>query len=685
MSMTDNFPAFAALVEKAHQGIMGKRDVFTIDIDGDALFEAYLAAFPEGTNPIFRKRTEHDCSCCKRVIRNTGGIVHVSTSGKVSTVWDKAASKGLSPYKEVAKVMQGLVRAAPIKDLFIVGKNEGKFGANKTRAVEEDGSITTWNHLCTGEIPQSKRHRAPDTERGTYRTTVQVYERGLKELSVGAVETVLELIDSNSIYRGTEHRTAVVQFLSAKNTYDGLTPQKQQAFVWTSARGPACRFRNTVIGTLVTDIAKGVALADAVRMFESKVAPQNYKRTTALITPGMVRQAMTTIEELGLESALERRFARIDDISVNDVLWVDSSTKPLMKGGIGDVLMQVATTPTVSDKDEERAEVISMADFMQTVVPAATGMEVLFKSEHMGNLMSLTAPVHPEPKQLFNWGNDFGWSYGGNVTDSIKERVKRAGGNVTNAKLRVSLSWFNTDDLDIHIYTPGGSHINYAAKRGSCGGQLDVDMNAGGPYTRDAVENVSWVTVQDGKYEVKVHNYTKRESSDPGFVIETESGGRLSSFSYGKTVRGGGTIHVATLFVKNGLIERFEVRDNDVSATGAISQERWGLNSETYVKVTALALSPNHWGDNAVGNKHTFFVIDGAENDEPTRGIYNEFLHPRLIEHRKVFEVIGDKTKCVPTSGQLSGLGFSSTKKDSVIVRVKQGKRTRLLNVQVGA
>ena len=111
-----------------------------------------------------------------------------------------------------------------------------------------------------------------------------------------------------------------------------------------------------------------------------------------------------------------------------------------------------------------------------------------------------------------------------------------------------------------------------------------------------------------------------------------------------------------------------------------------GLTTEQYVKVNAVMLSPNHWTGNAVGNKHTFFVIDGAKNDEQTRGFfYNEFLPPRLEPHRKVFEVIGDKTKCAPTDGQLSGLGFSSTKKDAFIARVQQGKRQRIFNVMVGA
>ena len=44
-----------------------------------------------------------------------------------------------------------------------------------------------------------------------------------------------------------------------------------------------------------------------------------------------------------------------------------------------------------------------------------------------------------------------------------------------------------------------------------------------------------------------------------------------------------------------------------------------------------------------------------------------------------------DKTKCQPTDGQLSGLGFSSTKKTSFLVRVQQGSKQRLFNINVGS
>lgn len=690
-----DFPTFTRLVASSFRAMAKAAQVFVTSVEGDALYRSYLEAFPVGTDPIFAKRTEHDCSCCKRFIRRAGNVVTVDARGAIRTVWDDAAEKAAHPYNEVAATLRSVVLAAEISDLYRVHQKDTSFGAAQTRSLDKDsGKVITWDHLHTGPIPESLQAEAPDAVRGEYRTTVQVFVRGLIELTPSAIETVISLVDAKSLYRGEEHMAALQQFHTAQQTFlskpEGL---ERNVFAWTNAHGPASRFRNTVVGTLAQDLSEGRELEAAVQSFESKVAPQNYKRTSSIITPRMVKDAMATIEALGLESALERRFAVIGDISVNDVKWVDNVAKPLMKGGLGDALMQhaVAANPRTPQEDEQRAETISVDDFLTQILPATTSMELLLKSVHLGNLVSLTAPANPEPKQLFRWDNDFAWSYAGNVADSIAERVKKAGGKVDGATLRVSLSWFNTDDLDLHIHEPPGrgvaglrGHIHYGNKRGWTGGELDVDMNAMGNLSREAVENAVWMNmISSGAYRVVVNNFRQRETSDVGFVIEVENNAKISHFSYNKTVRDKQDIHVATLHVKSGIVESVELGDPAISASN-LSMTKWGLQTEKYVKVNAVTLSPNYWGANAVGNRHTFFLLEGARNDEPTRGIYNEFLHPRLERHRKVFEIIGDKTKCQPTDGQLSGVGFSSTKRDSILIRIHQGKKQRLFNVQVG-
>jgi len=690
---TDKFPTFAKIVAASFQAVASAPQVYVTGADGDALYQRYLSAFPAGTNPIFRKQAEHDCSCCRHFIRRAGNVVAVSDQGVVRTVWDEAAKKAPYPYEFVADALRDAVLAEGISDLYRVGRNETSFGADVTRSLDE-GVARTWRHLHTGLIPEALRAASPDQARGDYRTTVQVFTRGLVELAPSALDTVLALIEANNLYRGAEHKAAVAQFMAAQRAFLSKDAHAQAVFAWTNAAGPASRFRNTVIGTLAQDLSEGVDVERAVASFEAKVAPTNYKRTSAVITPAMVKKAMETIETLGLEPALERRFATIGDVSVNDVLWVDGSVKPAMKGGLADALMKVATTanPQSTKKDEERAEDIGLETFVEQVLPAATSVEVLLKGEHLGNLMSLTAPVNPEPRQLFRWTNDFAWSYGGNVTDSIAERVKKAGGKVEGAVLRVSLSWSNFDDLDLHVHEPAGrgtrglhEHIYFGNKRGWTGGVLDVDMNAGGGHTREPVENVVWMDkMASGAYRVVVNNYCQRETSNAGFVVEVECGGELKHFSYNKTVRHKQDVHVVTLHMKEGAIDRAEIMDPAITASN-IAVTKWGLTTEQYVRVDAVTLSPNYWGSNAVGNKHTFFILRGCACDEPTRGIYNEFLHPRLEQHRKVFEVIGDKTKCQPTEGALAGLGFSSTKRTSFLARVQQGKKQRVFNIRVGS
>lgn len=702
-----SFQPFGRMVAASFQSIAAGVP-FVVAVSGDKLFERYLSAFPEGTNPIFKKRTEHDCACCKSFIRHAGNVVSVNADGSVRTVWDEAAEDtSLYPYNVVATALRDLVRDAHIADIFRTTQNEYKWGSEKTISQDpETGRAVPWVHFFTGDVPKTLRagKEGPDTIRGAYRTLVDAFERSLKELKPSAVETCLTVIDG--IYRGAEHRSAVEHFQTAQQQYLVTAEVRRNAFVWSKLPrridNPMNKdadllpvFRNTSIGTLVEDLSDGKDIDTAVASFEAKVAPANYKRTTALITPGMVKQAMTTIAELGLEPALERRFARIEDVSVNDVLWVDGGVKPLMKGGIGDVLMKHATAKVDTSADEKRAVKISMDRFVKEILPLTTGMDLMFKGRHSGNLMSLTAPVHPEPKQLFLWDNDFAFSYIGNVADSIKERVKAAGGRI-DAPLRCSLAWSNGDDLDLHVFEPRsrvgvGNEICYTTYRkdrgtgfSPLGGQLDVDMNAGGVVNQtNPVENIYWKSVHDGTYVVRVHNYTKRSEANVGFAIEVECNGQIFNFAYNKAVRNNATIDVVEMTIKGGS-PSFKVLDDGISSS-SISQEKWGVQTETYVPVDAVTYSPNYWGKNAVGNKHLFFFLHGVKSDEAVRGIHNEFLNSRLLPHRKVFEVIGEKTKCPPVDNQLSGLGFSSTKPDSVLVRVTQGSKKIVYEVQFGA
>jgi hypothetical protein len=667
---TRNFKQFAAAIA-AHFAEMSCFELFRVAIDGDDVWQHYLASFPEGTNPIYRVRTEHDGSYDRNVIRKLGNVVYIDQNGQLVSMWD--APDLAYPYDYVCKFMSETVKAAAIDGLFRI--NELKLGHVQTIEHLGGGPTKVWNHFHANI---QGKHYCADVGAvcGEAATTVQVMRRGFEEINPAAVNTILDLIEQGNLYRGEEFRHALEQFRTYQLSYREETDEQGKSVsLWGSLRTQAARLRNTVIGTLLVDYTETDDLEGAVKRYEQKVAPTNYKRPTALITKGMIDQATKTIEELGLEPALERRFAVIGDISVNNVLWVDNQVQPMMKGGIAGLLHAEVRTPL----DGYNAGEIHIDDFMEAVLPTAIGLEILFKGNLQSNLMSLTAPANTDVQPLFKWGNNFAWSYNGNITDSIKEKVKAAGGD-TNAVLRVSLEWFNYDDLDLHAMCPDG-HVYFGNKSGGYGRNiLDVDMNAGGGVSRTPVENLAWTNPKDGTYKIVVDQYCRRETCDVGFTLEVENDGAIIQYTYPKAFIGRGETFLQ-FEVKDQKIVRGHVHANPSLTQQGISKQAWGISTETFVKVNTVLNSPNHWDGERTGNKHWFFILDQCRNDEPTRGIYNEFLKPELEKHRKVFEVLGNKTKCAPSQDQLSGLGFSSTKRDSVIVKVASQNSNRVYQI----
>lgn len=654
----------------------GNNVLFITSVDVDKLWEKYLDSFPEGTNPIYKERREYDCNYCKSFIRHYGNIVVVDKDFNLVSIWDIDCND--DTFTTVAKALSEYVKSFPISEAFI--SKEKNLGVDKNHAETKDGKVIKWEHFYF-ELPKSyvnTNSKSIETIRANLRDNKNVFTRSMKELTLEAGKIIVDLIDQKSLYRGEEFLKAIKGFISYKEKYNKLSDGQKDNWGWVNSfDNPVVRIRNTAIGTLLIDISNGLDLNESVSKFEKVVAPTNYKRPNAIFTKKMVEDAQNKIVELGYENSLERRHATFEDITVNNIIFANRDARKKMKNSPFDDLKD---TITDKPKNLDKVEEITIEDFITKVVPTTSDIEIMMENKHMGNLMSLIAPVHKDSKTMFKWDNNFSWCYNGDIADSMKQRVKEAGGKVDGV-LRFSIQWNenkdNNNDYDAHCIEPNGNHIYFGNPRSSTGGNLDVDIRI--PNDKVAVENITFPLMSSlrvGEYKFYVHNYSHRGGVS-GFSAEIEFDGQIFHYEYNRDVKAGENVIVA--LVTYNKTTGFTIKSPLSSTTS--SKEVWGIATNKFQRVSSVMYSPNYWDDQkGTGNKHYFFIVDGCKNESTPRGFFNEFLKEDLLEHRKVFEALGSKMRVEDSNDQMSGLGFSSTQKSDVIVKVK-GSFNRMLKI----
>ena len=674
------FKDFKLKVEKKFQELVDNNDVlFLTDVEKDTIWDKYLSSFPNGTNNIFVERGEYECNTCKQFLRPYGNVVAINKDGELTSIWDIEVD---GYYQEVANELSKLVKSKQVRDKFI--SKFAKLGTSTNVQLLDDGTTRTWNHFSF-ELPKSFVDKSSDSEEsimGTFRSHKDVFKRSLDEINIEGIETTLELIEQGSVYRGEEYKNMVSKFLEYKKIYNSLDENKRDNYCWLEVdkAGAVSKIRNTTIGTLLTDISEGTKSIDAsVFAFENKMDPTKFKRPRTVVTARQIENAEKSIVDLGLEESLGRRYAKMEDITVNNVIFANRDAKKAMSSSVFD---EMKDEVKVHAKNFDKVEEIGIEDFIKTVVPKATSISAIVENKHINNLMSLIAPLAPKAKTMLKWNNNFTWAYNGDVTDSMKEKVKRAGGKVDGV-LRFSIDWTDrsNNDLDAHCIEPKGNLIYYNSKNNyNTGGNLDVDIIEPINY-KDVVENITWPTkskMEEGRYQMIVHNYSKRGTKNGGFSAEIEFEGEVHSFEYSDSLRQGEKVLVAELEYSKATGIKI-IKSLDSTTT---SKEVWNISTNKFQKVSTLMFSPNYWDDQkGIGNKHYFFMLENCENDGTPRGFFNEFLNQDLMEHKRVFEILGNKMKVKESPNQLSGIGFSSTKRDSMIVQVEGTfKRTLKIN-----
>lgn len=626
-----------------------------VHAEREELFGLYLDSIPAEHNQIFRQRRRYDGNYDKHFIRNLGGVLFICNDLTVDTIWNVQLSEG-NFFSDVADKLHKHVSSSRLDSYLLKSERVAGHLSN----VDNYDDTIIWEHFYYKLPEKYVKHNVSELQ-GTYANWVAMLSRGMNGLSLDAAKEVQSLIASNNLYRGKEFQGAVDKFIELKKDY--AQAADKGLWVWLNAKklGEQTRFRSTVIGTLVEDLTNGVDLERAVASFESKVAPTNYKRTTALVTPMMIAKAKADVAELGYSESIYRELAELKDLPTDKMIYVESRAKTV------DVFDTMSEEAGAVVKFVDNAVEISASELLAKL-KGAKKVEVLSQPQSVANEFVLTRASDSTAPNMFKWDNTLAWAYISGTTDAIKERVKEAGGDVTG-DVRVSLAWHSPCDLDLSVHRD--SHfevVNYQRhNRKRFGAELDLDMNGLDKHdSENPVENVVWRDIDDmpkSKYIVKVHNYNARSPINKGFKIQVEILGVIYTFEYINTLPDGKRVDCF-------ILEKTDSGVDIAHVNQSLTLVSKGSAGGEFAPVSRVMMSPNCWGDTPIGNEHLMFIVDGFECKKPVRGFFNEYLKAELNEHRKVFEMLGERTMVEPADQCVGGYGYSLTSKQEFVVRI---------------
>lgn len=660
----DNYPQFSQNMKDFFQkAIDGNKPLFQTGTD-DRLFDVFLESLPEAA------RQHYTCNACRRFINRYGNLVTIDETGKVtSAIWDtESAPRFFLPAVQNLKI---LVEETKVSNVFIPEE--------KTLGTPQTGE---WSHFAVhlpAEMTNRNILRNAQQVMAERREEFNMLRRALDEYSPQTLDKALTLIRSQTMYRA-ERILGITEWFQVVQRHIRQSPvDKRDNLIWlTVATAPTgfTRIRSSMVGTLLDDIAAGMSMTSVTARFAEKMDPTNFMRSQSAPTAAGIKQAEKVVHQLGLETALKRRYAQFGEIP--NFLWQNRQQAPAApSGGVFGHLEPKQRE--ANDFFELPSSVMTWEKFQRTVLPNAQSLEVLMDNPNRFMAM-VTASDHEAPS-LFQWDNPFSWYYHGGIDGEIKRRVEQAGGRYENNEIRASLIWENYTDLDLHCVTPSGAHIYYGDRvdRHSKG-NLDIDMNAGGRQSKEPVENIRFATnAPEGRYKFYVKNFHDRNMGDNPYKVELEIAGKIYTVQ-GYLSENKGVKNAFVFDYRKGEEPRF------VEGGEATASNPWGVSSNAFVKVNGITTSPNLWGERPVpqAGTHVFFLLDGVKDatEGKGRGFFNEMLKSDLREIRKTLELYTASTPIEELdNATASGVGYTKDQEWNLTVKVQEGGTTRLIKI----
>lgn len=398
----DQFDAFVVSMQAhADEVLADGQPLFRVETPDD-LFDLYLEELPPAD------RQHHNCSACRHFMRDYGNLVTVRDDGTLRSVfWSTGKSPNL--YGTAAWVLNKAVRAGRIEGVALP-------------SVRVWGTAITgpWTHFAAVPPADVLHTHGPERNRSQAEAAklhdYQTLQAALGDFTQPMVQQAFTLLSSGAMYQ-SERFIGPMRFLMdrVEERQRVRHGEYRNNLVWravATAPDGFCHPRTTIIGTLLEDLAAGLPYAAVARKFEEKVHPLRYMRPQAAPAAGNIAVAERLVEQLGIASALKRRFARLEEI---ETLWRPPTPEPEAPGlaaGVFSHLVAKSELPPKSPLDIP-AQDVTWEKFFRTVLPTARKIEA-FVGTGLQNFCALTMQSDPEAKPILQWDsearrNPFSW------------------------------------------------------------------------------------------------------------------------------------------------------------------------------------------------------------------------------------------------------------------------------------
>lgn len=393
----DQYPEFEESVKKYFNSILNtKEKLFTTNAEG--LFEAYINNMPE------KARQHYYCKACKNFIERYGILVTISNNGEIeSAIWNDNNVPDF--FKESVKAMRNIVLKSKVNGVFI--------SEVKTLGQPVTGK---WGHLSVtlpSEMVYHPRLINASQAMAEKLEDFRILSDSLSEYPVQVVEQAVTLLKTEALY-SSERCLGVAEWLMDLHTRHSNIKNKLNAdnIIWLAlATAPVgyCHVKNSMIGTLLDDIAAGLPFESVSRRFAEKMHPLRYQRPQVEPTKGNIEQAEKIVEKLGIQKSLIRRFAREEEL---EKLWTPKQKKETEKSG-GIFSHLTAKNKKEQPKMEIPSVTMTWRKFSETVLPLAEKIEYLVQNKNNNYSAILTASYEAAPP-IIQWDseekrNPFSW------------------------------------------------------------------------------------------------------------------------------------------------------------------------------------------------------------------------------------------------------------------------------------